>query len=528
MTHTHTPQETGQASPSLLVVGVESQIGSALFGKLSPQSNRGAFGTTRRKESSQQSPRIIHLDLSNPDPFIEKGFCFDHVVFCAGVTSIATCESDPTLCRRVNVDGTSKLIQHFSDCGSHVVFLSSNAVFDGSKPFFRVGDNTCPNSNYGKFKVEVENRFRNNPNVAILRLTKVITATTPFIRKWQEELDRGEEITVFDDRFVSPISIDDVLDSIERLVDRRSSGIYHLGGATEVSYSDYARRFFADNPKALGLLKKRVGPNGAGRTFNSLATHLPTMEPFNYTESTIVFADHLDENLISDIQKVIKKYFNEEESTYVHLPIEDYRDIVKNAQDHLNSKEYVRKICDKCVEAIRGYIREERFFVQTNLYLRATRPTLCQETESIGWHRETFYGPNMEKSVNVWTPILGVNERNTLQFIPKSQKISDSDILINQINDAITTKGSVGNKIGFLYSPKNIMGGVDLKKAMPMNVPEFHSALFSGMLIHGSAQNFSENIRFSVDFRILPFSAYDTEREKKLHLASGKPYFELY
>ena len=139
--------------------------------------------------------------------------------------------------------GTSKIIQHFNDYGCHVIFLSSNAVFDGRKPFMRIGDSTSPNSSYGKFKVEVENRFLNNKNVAILRLTKVITASTPFIRKWLEELDRGDYIAVFDDCFVSPISIDDVLDSIELLIDRRSSGIYHLGGATEVSYSDYASIF---------------------------------------------------------------------------------------------------------------------------------------------------------------------------------------------------------------------------------------------------------------------------------------------
>ena len=245
-------------------------------------------------------------------------------------------------------------------------------------------------------------------------------------------------------------------------------------------------------------------------------------------DSRIIFSEHQDKDLVNEIQKDVFKYFNEDEKFYFDLPIEIYREIVKNAQDLLNEKEYARKICDRCIQAIRNYIREDEFFIQTNLYLRATRPTSDQETESISWHRETFYGPNMEKCVNIWTPILGVNEKNTLRYIPNSQDIPESDILLNQINDKATIKGSTGQKIGFLYSPKIIVGGVDLNKATAMIVPNFNSALFPGLLVHGSAQNFSQNIRFSVDFRILPFSAYNHEETKNFHLASDKPYFELY
>jgi ectoine hydroxylase-related dioxygenase (phytanoyl-CoA dioxygenase family) len=151
-----------------------------------------------------------------------------------------------------------------------------------------------------------------------------------------------------------------------------------------------------------------------------------------------------------------------------------------------------------------------------------------QVSEHIGWHRETFYGPNMEKSINLWTPLKGVDRLNTLRFISESQLIPDSQIVTKQVNDDHTTKGSTGNKVGFLYSPKVITGGVDLTKAVPMLVPEDHTAIFSGNLIHGAASNFSQTIRFSIDFRIMPFSAYDPLLSKEFHLTSGKPYFLPY
>lgn len=247
-----------------------------------------------------------------------------------------------------------------------------------------------------------------------------------------------------------------------------------------------------------------------------------------YNGSSIFFAKHQDELNINEIRNDVKSYFNKKTDYYVNLMIDDYREIVKNTQDLLNQKNVTYYLCKQLKAQIQEYIKEEKFFIQSNLYLRATRPHVNMSTEKIGWHRETFYGPNMEKSVNIWTPILNVNSKNTLQYIPFSQNIPEHEIITNNINDEVTSKGSTGNIIGFLYSPKEIVSGVNLNNASKMVVPEFHSSLFSGMLIHGSGTNHSENIRFSVDFRILPFTGYDSKNSKQFHFASKKPYFELF
>lgn len=247
-----------------------------------------------------------------------------------------------------------------------------------------------------------------------------------------------------------------------------------------------------------------------------------------YKESSIYFAKHQDELLVKEIRNEVKSSFNRNTDYYINLLIDDYREIVKTTQDLLNQKNITYYLCKQLKAQIQKYIGEEKFFIQSNLYLRATRPYVNMNTEKIGWHRETFYGPNMEKSVNIWTPILDVNSNNTLQFIPFSQNIPEDEIITKTINDEVTSKGSTGNIIGFLYSPKEIVSGVNLNDAKKMVVPEFHSSLFSGMLVHGSGTNQSENIRFSVDFRILPFTCYDIKTSKQFHFASQKPYFELF
>jgi len=247
----------------------------------------------------------------------------------------------------------------------------------------------------------------------------------------------------------------------------------------------------------------------------------------NYHISGIVFASHNSKILTNEIKKDIQNNFNKSEHFYTLLKIEEYREIIKNTQDFLNAKDYVRRIANEIQTQIKNYIKEDKFLIQTNLYLRATKPS-DNNIDSVGWHRETFYGPNMEKSINIWTPIMGVNIKNTLRFIPESQNIPESKILTLQEKDPVTKKGFTGNAIGFLYAPKKIIGGVNLNNSIAMDVPLYHSAIFPGLLIHGSAINLSSNIRFSLDFRILPFSAYRPEKSKQFHLTSGKPYFELF
>lgn len=250
-------------------------------------------------------------------------------------------------------------------------------------------------------------------------------------------------------------------------------------------------------------------------------------DPDMLSASGVRFARHRTPQTLQDLRRVVDAVFPGDESGLAGMEIGSYRALVLEAQTDLNAQGFVRRLCQEVRDDIVAAIGEDRFYIQTNLYLRAARPESGGAREAIGWHRETFYGPNMEQSVNIWTPVRGVTAKNTLRFIPGSQTIPDAEIQTVSVADEVTEKGSVGNRIGFLYSPKVIQSGVNLENGQPMQVPEGCSALFPGLLVHGAGHNLDTRIRFSVDFRILPFSAY-ASTSKPYHLASGKPYFELF
>ena len=244
-----------------------------------------------------------------------------------------------------------------------------------------------------------------------------------------------------------------------------------------------------------------------------------------YRNSGIRFGQ-ISPQLIDFINREISLIAPDDLALLNSLSAEEYREIILHAQNRLNLLSVNQLVLKEVAPFIAAWHPDPMgYLVQSNVYLRAARPIKQQESEYIGWHRESFYGSGMEKAYNIWIPIRGVNEMNTLQFIPCTQSVPTDDMDIVSIEDPFTNRYSAGHKLGFLYSPKIIKSGIDFKTAAKLNVPEGCFACFPAELIHGSAANKSDVIRFSIDIRIIGKTDFEECESKPYHYASGKPYF---
>ena len=267
-----------EKSGRVLIVGVDSQIGAAARLALM----RGGFsvkGTTRRK--NMLSNDTYFFDLAEPSfqLFDEK---FDVMLICAGITSIAKCEADPEGCETINVINTIKLIDHAAEKNVFAIFLSSDAVFDGSVAFSKYADAKNPRNLYGKHKDAVETHIENAgiKSACVLRLTKVISKDTPFIKNWENDAAAGLSINAFGNSLISPVTIDQVVDAIQLLANRKRAGIYQLGGSEELSYFEFAKTYFRDSAIAFNVsIARTERASGAPSEHHSLTTNLPTKEP---------------------------------------------------------------------------------------------------------------------------------------------------------------------------------------------------------------------------------------------------------
>jgi len=246
---------------------------------------------------------------------------------------------------------------------------------------------------------------------------------------------------------------------------------------------------------------------------------------FKKDSSSIVILP-LDKSIYKDLRRIIDSNFSDDESVYLNMNIDKYREKVLEVQTLLNNSGYPNLIAKKSLKNLQIYQNSSEILVQANVYLRASRPVnfFDSKSESIGFHREYFYGPGMEYSTNIWVPIRGVSLKNSLRYIPRSQKIPIEDVKVIKETDKFTKRNSSGHSLGFQYSPKTIIKGVDLSKSKSLNCMEGNFAIFSGNLVHGSANNYSDRIRFSLDFRII--NREFAHLTKKVHISAGdKPYF---
>jgi len=258
-----------------LIIGIDSQLGAALAEFL-VRKNMDVYGTTKNNKNTDEKTYYFNfLKSDNFLPLID----FSFIVICAAITSIEECENNKTYSRLINVTKTIELIDRCLTIGCFVMYPSSNAVFDGTKAFNHHDDEPMPISMYGKFKLEIEDYIasKSRGNTAVIRFTKIISRRSPFLRTWLENAEKGLEINVYQDKLLSPVSIEDTVAAIHMVLEKRCSGLFQLGGTDEVTYFDYARALFAGDPTKLKLLRpiNQPEPKPYFNYHNSLVTRLP-------------------------------------------------------------------------------------------------------------------------------------------------------------------------------------------------------------------------------------------------------------
>lgn len=223
--------------PVNLVVGADSMIGEALMQHLKSASE-SVIGTTRRRDEVGEDRIFLDLaeDLSGwicPRPL-------KVAYLCAGATKLEACYKDPEGTSRINVENTVTLVERFIDDGAFVIFLSSNQVFDGSKPHVEPDHLPCPVTEYGRQKAETERILSQwGETVAVVRMTKVLGQNS-LLSQWSRSLRAGELIRPFEDMSLAPVPLSSVVSVLRLIGDSRRSGIWQVSGERDISYAEAA------------------------------------------------------------------------------------------------------------------------------------------------------------------------------------------------------------------------------------------------------------------------------------------------
>ena len=178
------------------------------------------------------------------------------IVHAAAWTDVDGCELDPARALRVNAWGTRNVADAARRNGAHVVYVSSDYVFDGeSERPYHEWDVPNPLSAYGASKLAGEREL--GPDATVVRTSWVCGAHgRNFVRSILGALDTREHLDVVMDQRGAVTFTADLAVALAWLVGERVPGIFHVRNAGELTWWDFAREI----ARAAGTDPDRVRP----------------------------------------------------------------------------------------------------------------------------------------------------------------------------------------------------------------------------------------------------------------------------
>lgn len=188
---------------------------------------------------------MMRDDLSALEGLLPEGPSW--AVVCAAESRVDRCRTHREEAREIDVIATERLLERLEAQGYRSIFLSSDAVFDGTRGDLTEDDAPSPINEYGRMKAEVEHWIQErHPRCCIARLPKVIGRPEherDMLAGWKRDALAGREIHCIRDNFFSPVDVDDVADCLRLIMERRSSGTWHVCGERRWARAELCRSF---------------------------------------------------------------------------------------------------------------------------------------------------------------------------------------------------------------------------------------------------------------------------------------------
>ena len=248
----------------VLVTGVKGQLGFDVCRRLS---ERGIPNT---------GVDIDDFDLTDQQATFDAitAYAPDVIVHCAAYTAVDKAESNPDICRKVNVDGTRHVALAAKHLDAKMVYISTDYVFDGNGELpFEVDAPIAPQNEYGITKAQGEAEVQ-----ALLTKYFIVRISWAFglnggnfVKTMMRLGKEKESLNVVNDQIGSPTYTDDVAVLLCDMIDTNHYGIYHATNEGYCSWHEFAKFIMAEAKLACKIfpVPTRDYPTPARRPFNS-------------------------------------------------------------------------------------------------------------------------------------------------------------------------------------------------------------------------------------------------------------------
>ena len=220
----------------ILITGARGQLGTELMALLEPQHHHQVLGLD-----------LPEHDLTNRDHVLGviTEWRPDLIIHGAAFTAVDLCEEQAEMAYLVNCVATRFVADGARRVGAHVVYVSTDYVFDGTKqgPYLE-WDATNPQSVYGRTKLGGEMEI--DPGWTIARTSWVCGAHgNNMVKTLLRLAGERDTLSFVDDQIGHPTFAADLAKMLAKLGVERVPGVFHTTNQGAVSWYEFAQAVFS-------------------------------------------------------------------------------------------------------------------------------------------------------------------------------------------------------------------------------------------------------------------------------------------
>ncbi|NDD19157.1 MAG: SDR family oxidoreductase [Flavobacteriia bacterium] len=251
------------SSKRVLITGANGLLGQSIL-----HANQGRFTlcATGRGEvrGDLKGAEYQVLDTTSPEDYarVFEAFKPDVVIHGAAMTQVDDCELQPALCHSLNVDATAACIEACERVGAHLIFISTDFIFDGTSGPYSEEAQAAPLSIYGQSKADAEALVQQATCPWTIARTVLVIGYVPGLSRsniilWARgALSKGQRIKVVDDQVRSPTWSMDLAEGCLLIAEKAATGIFHLSGPDTMSILELVQHVAAHGGYDAGLIDR--------------------------------------------------------------------------------------------------------------------------------------------------------------------------------------------------------------------------------------------------------------------------------
>jgi dTDP-4-dehydrorhamnose reductase len=232
----------------ILVIGANGMLGQRIIHFFSTSENTRLLGCSFEPDPCFNNIDYKSCDITKREAIkdIVLDFYPDYIINAAGFTNVDLCETEREMAWKINVKGVEYLSEASRVIDAHLVHISTDYVFDGTRGPYDERAKPNPLGYYGRTKLASENVLKISGAYYTVLRTNVLYGIADnrpdFVRWVVTSMKKRTPIRIVTDQINNPTYIDDLVQAIDKVLEYKKYGIYNIGGREFLSRYDFSLR----------------------------------------------------------------------------------------------------------------------------------------------------------------------------------------------------------------------------------------------------------------------------------------------